>query len=133
SLEIADTQTGEGRVIAHDIGRSLQRVPGGTRFSFLRRDHGFWFLETADPAASDGDIQRVTTMPPGADYVVWVSPTVLLTAAGTEIYRLDRSAGADAKWTPIADFREEGLRNLSRLALSPDGSWLAVVAEPARP
>ncbi len=132
ALEIADTQTGEGRVIAHDIGRSLQRVPGGTRFSFLRRDHGVWFLETADPAAPDGDIRRVTAMPTGADYVVWVSPTVVLTAAGTEVYRLTLAGGTGGAWTPIADFKEEGLRDLSRLALSPDGAWLALVAEPAR-
>ncbi len=47
------------------------------------------------------------------------------------IYRLDLSAGTAAHWAPIADFAEEGLRNVSRLALSPDGMWLAVVAEPA--
>ncbi len=133
SLEIADTQTGEGHVIAHDIGRSLQRVPGGPRFSFLERDHGAWFLETADPSAPDGGIRRVGAMPKGADYVVWVSPTVVLTAAGTEVYRTTLTNGTAGAWTPIADFKEEGLRNLSRLALSPDGRWLAVVAEPARP
>ncbi|MDE3172239.1 MAG: PD40 domain-containing protein [Gemmatimonadota bacterium] len=133
ALEIADTRTGEGHAIAHDIGQSLQRVPGGNRFSFLQRDHGVWFLDTADPSAPDGDIQRVIAMPAGAGYVVWISPTMALTATGTELLRLDRAAGAGARWTPIADFREEGLRNLSRLAVSPDGNWLAVVAEPARP
>ncbi|HVA58537.1 MAG TPA: hypothetical protein VNF92_11680 [Gemmatimonadaceae bacterium] len=132
SLEIADTQTGDAHAIAHDIGRSLQRVPGGSRFSFLHRVDGAWYLETADPAASDGAIQRVTAMPRGADYVVWESPTAVLTATGTDILRLDLSAGASAQWTPIADFKEEGLRNLSRLALSPDGEWLAVVAEPVK-
>ncbi|MDE3052434.1 MAG: hypothetical protein KGJ70_01005, partial [Gemmatimonadota bacterium] len=81
----------------------------------------------------DGDIQRVIAMPTGAGSVVWISPTMALTATGTELLRLDRAAGAGARWTPIADFREEGLRNLSRLAVSPDGNWLAVVAEPARP
>jgi hypothetical protein len=131
SLQIADTQTGEGRTIAHDIGRSLQRVPGGTRFSFLQHADSAWYLDTADPAASDGAIRRVVAMPRRADYVVWESATAVLTAAGTTVYRLDLTQGTAARWTPIADFKEEGLRNLSRLALSPDGMWLAVVAEPA--
>ncbi|MGH7671133.1 MAG: TolB family protein [Gemmatimonadaceae bacterium] len=131
TLEIADTQTGAGRVIAHDIGRSLQRVPGGTRFSYLQHADSGWTLETADPAAVDGAPERVARMPRGADYVVWESPTAVLTAAGTLVYRLDLAAGASARWTPIADFKEDGLQNLSRLALSPDGAWLAVVAEPA--
>ncbi len=133
TLEIADTHTDTGRVIAHDIGQSLQRVPGGPRFSYLQRADSGWYLETADPGAADGAIRRVARMPRGAHYVVWESPTAVLTAAGTLIYRLDLSGGAAARWTPIADFREDGLRNLSRLALSPDGNWLAVVAEPASP
>ncbi len=133
ALEIADTQTDTARVIGHDIGRSLQRVPGGTRFSYLQRADSGWYLETADPAAADGAPERVARMPRGADYVVWESPTAVLTAAGTLIYRLDRSEGTAARWTPIADFKEEGLRHLSRVALSPDGSWLAVVAEPGTP
>ena len=133
ALEIADTQTGTARVIAHDIGRSLQRVPGGSRFSYLQRADSAWYLQTADPGAADGAPERVARMPRGADYVVWESPTSVLTAAGTVIYRLDLSAGAAARWAPIADFKEEGLRNLSRLALSPDGKWLALVAEPTTP
>jgi WD40-like Beta Propeller Repeat len=130
ALEIADTQTAAGRTIAHDIGRSLQRVPGGARFSFLLRADSAWYLETADPTAPDGALTRLAQMPRRADYVVWESPTSVLTAAGSIVYRLDLSAGAQATWAPIADFQEEGLRNLSRLALSPDGHWLAVVAEP---
>ncbi|HUX35295.1 MAG TPA: hypothetical protein VMV51_15595 [Gemmatimonadaceae bacterium] len=133
ALEIADTQTGETRTLARDIGRSLQRVPGSARFSFLHRVDGAWYLETADPAAADGAVARVAAMPRGADYVVWPSATTLLTAAGSVIYRRDLSEGAGARWTPIADFQEEGLRRLSRLAISPDGAWLAVVAEPATP
>ncbi|HEY5218314.1 MAG TPA: hypothetical protein VIJ16_00835 [Gemmatimonadaceae bacterium] len=133
TLQIADTQTGEGRVIAHDIGRSLQRIPGGGRFSYLQRADSAWWLESVDPAAPDGAVQRLVKMPRRADYVVWESPTSLLTAAGTLIYRLDLSAGAHAAWMPIADFKEEGMKNLSRLAISPDGVWLAVVAEPATP
>ena len=130
TLQIADTQTGDARTIAHNIGQSLQRVPGGSRFSFLLRADSVWYLETADPAAPDGALQRVAAMPRRAGYVVWESPTTVLTAAGTTVYRLDVSAGAAAAWTPIADFKEDGLRNISRLALSPDGQWLAVVADP---
>lgn len=133
TLQVADLQTGTGRVIAHDIGQSLQRVPGGNRFSYLQRADSGWYLQTADPSAADGAPERIARMPRGAGYVVWESPSSVLTAAGTLIYRLDRSAGAAARWTPIADFKEDGLRNLSRLALSPDGMWLAVVAEPATP
>ncbi len=132
ALEIADLGSGKPRTIAHDIGRSLQRIPGSRRFSFVQHADSGWYLETADPDARDGAVHRVIRMLPKADYVVWESPTAVLTAVGTMVYRLDLSAGAAPHWTLIADFREDGLRNLSRLALSPDGRWLAIVAEPAR-
>lgn len=117
ALEIADTQTGEARTIAHDIGRSLQRVPGGPRFSFLLRADSAWDLETADPAAADGALRRVARMPAKAGYVVWESPTSVLTACGTLLYRMDVSRGAAARWTPIADFGEEGAQE--RIAAGP--------------
>ncbi|HEU4988382.1 MAG TPA: hypothetical protein VFT41_01205 [Gemmatimonadaceae bacterium] len=131
TLQFANLRTGEHRVIARDIGRSLQRVPGSRRCSFLEHEGGGWALETADPAAPDGAVRRLAAMPPGAEYVVWASPTVALTASGTLVYRLD--VGAGAAWTPVADFAQEGLRELSRLAISPDGRWLAVVADDQRP
>lgn len=130
TLQLADTHTGDARVIARDIGQSLQAVPGGNRFSFLQHTDSATWLETADASAT-GDVQRVAIMPKRAGYVVWESPTSVLTAAGTEILRLDLSRGAAAAWVPIADFTEDGLRNISRLAISPDGRWLALVAIPA--
>ncbi|HVZ77658.1 MAG TPA: hypothetical protein VG818_06730 [Gemmatimonadaceae bacterium] len=133
TLLVADARTGESHPVSHDVGRALQLVPGSTRVSYLHRDGRTWYLETVDPAArsDSGDAgTRIAPMPPAAEYIVWVSPTIVLTAAGTTIYKLDAST-PQAGWTPVADFREEGVRNLSRLAISPDHAWLAVVGEPA--
>src|SRR5213075_1723714 len=38
TLQIADTRTGAARVVTPNIGRSLQRVPGGRLASFVQRD-----------------------------------------------------------------------------------------------
>jgi hypothetical protein len=41
TLQIADTRTGTARVIARDIGRSIQRIPGSTpvsSISFVQRE-----------------------------------------------------------------------------------------------
>src|SRR6185503_7086594 len=46
TLQIADTRTGVGRVVTTNIGRSLQRVPGGRRASYLHRVDNKWVLET---------------------------------------------------------------------------------------
>ena len=128
SLQIADTRTGAGQVVANGIGRSLQRVPGGSKASFLHRVGARWVLKTVDPtprAAGRFTIDSIAVMPDSADYVVWRSATELYTAAGSRILRM-RLPGR--RWEPVADLSGRGIRGITRLALSPDGRRLALVA-----
>jgi hypothetical protein len=129
TLQIADTRTGIAQVAVSNIGRSLQRVPGGSRASYLHRVGSRWMLETVDPTPrADGtfDIDSVAPMPDSADYVVWRSATELYTAAGSRVYRMRLP---DVSWVLVEDLAEKGIRRISRLALSPDGSRLALVAD----
>jgi hypothetical protein len=50
TLRIADARAGAEWVVASDIGRSLQRVPGTRLGSFLHRSGSRWVLKTVDPA-----------------------------------------------------------------------------------
>lgn len=129
TLQIADIASGAARVVTSDIGRSLQRVPGGSRASYLRRVGQRWLLETVDPTPrADGsfDIDTIAVMPDSAEYVTWRSATELYTAAGGRVYRMRLP---DATWVLIEDLTDRGIRRISRLAISPDGSRLALVAD----
>ena len=129
TLQIADARRGTGLVVTTNVGRSLQRVPGGRRASFVHRVGNKWVLKTVDPTPrTDGswDIQTVATLPDSADFVVWKSPTELYTAAGSRIFRLRRPS---TTWQLIANLNGSGLRRISRLALHPNGGELALVAE----
>jgi len=128
TLQIADTRTGVGKVVTTNIGRSLQRVPGGRRASFVHRVGDKWVLKTVDPQQRpDGtwDIATIATLPDSADYVVWKSPTELYAAAGSRIMHL----GIPGTWQTVADLSGSGLKRISRLALHPNGRELAIVAE----
>jgi len=128
ALHIGDANTGVTRVVAHGIGRSLQRVPGSRRASFLHRSGASWVLKTveASPAGGEVRIDSIAVMPDSAEYVVWRSATELYTAAGSRILRLRLPGEA---WEQVADLGAEGIRGISRLALSPDGRRLAFVAQ----
>ena len=133
TLQIADTRTGSARIVVSNIGRSLQRVPGGSRASYLHRVGSRWMLETVDPDERAGggfDIDTVVAMPDSAEYVAWRTSTELYTAAGSRIYRLRLP---DGNWSLVEDLAPQGIRRISRLALSPDGSRLAFVADDAHP
>jgi hypothetical protein len=129
TLQIADIRTGTARVVASNIGRSLQRVPGSRRASFVQRVGDKWVLATLDPdPRPDGsfDIDTLATMPDGADFVVWKSSTEAFTAAGSRLLRLRLP---QRTWTLVEDLDLKGVFRISRLALSPDGSRLALVAD----
>jgi hypothetical protein len=51
-------------------------------------------------------------------------------ARGNAIYEWRPAAGA--AWRQVGRFDDPALARLSRLAVSPDGSWLAVVADEPR-
>ena len=132
TLQVADARSpaAPGEILGRDIGRSLQRIPGREAVSFVQRD------SVAGASLQEFDVrtQRVTKLvqtPPGADFFVWTPQRIVLTASGTKLYQWDPQRGAD--WEPVADFAAAGLTNLTRLALSPKGDRLAIVAVPASP
>ena len=67
-------------------------------------------------------------MPDSADFHAWAPDGTLLASAGTRLLRWDVKA---ARWVPIADFAAAGLTSITRVAVSPTGDRLAVVAIPA--
>ncbi len=129
SLQIGDTRTGTARVVTTNIGRSLQRVPRSRRASYVRREGARWVLETVDPVPRTNgsfDIDTIAALPDSADYVVWRSESEIYTAAGSQLLRMRLP---DKKWEVVEDLGSKGIRRISRLALSPDGSRLALVAD----
>lgn len=129
TLRIADARAPDapGEVIARDIGRSLQRIPGRGAVSFVQRDSvdGPWLAEL------DIRTRKVTQLvkaPAGADFFVWTPAGIVLTASGTTLYAWDPRRGGD--WETVTDFAPAGLTNVTRLAVSPRGDRLAIVAVP---
>ena len=132
TLQIADARSAatRGDVIARDVGRSLQRIPGRAAVGFLQRDSvaGPWLTQLDVPT------RRVTPLvktPPGADFFVWMPNGIVLTASGTTLYQWDSQS--DKGWEQVVDFAPAGLTNVTRLSVSPRGDRLAIVAIPTAP
>jgi hypothetical protein len=130
TLQLADARSpaAQGTIVARDIGRSLQPIPGRAAASFVQRDsvNGAWLAELN--LRTRGVTQLVKT-PAGADFFVWTHDGIVLTASGTGLYQWDSRAGGE--WEKVADFAAAGLANVTRLAVSARGNRLAIVAVPA--
>ncbi len=127
-IACARSPAARGEVIARDIGRSLQRVPGRAAVTFVQRDSvaGPW-LEAVDVRTHR--VTRLVQTPAGADFFAWTPDGIVLTASGTTLYQWDSRRGA--AWEPVTDLAAAGLGNVTRLAVSPTGDRLAIVAVPA--
>ncbi len=130
TLQIADAlaPSARGETVARDIGRSLQRIPGRASASFQQRDSvaGPW-LDAVDVRTHG--VTRLVKTPPGADFFAWMPDGSVLTASGTKLYRWDVKRGGE--WEEVTDFAAAGLTDVTRLAVSPTGDRLAIVAVPA--
>lgn len=119
-LDVVDLATGKATTIAREIGRTLARRPTGT-VSFVQKDAARWVVREFVPAS--GEVRDVTPALDGSvdhDYA-WAGDGTLFMTRGTEIHWW-RPGQTD--WTLLAD-PEVG--ELSRLAVSPDGRWMAIV------
>lgn len=129
TLRLADTRTGEAVVLAWDIGRALHRIPGRATGSFLQRmPDGVRYVMEVDPAART--VRPLGRALEGSQDLAWTPAGTVLMARGNAIYEWQPGGGP---WRLVARFDDPGLARISRLAVSPDGRWLAVVADEPRP
>ncbi|WP_419164571.1 hypothetical protein [Candidatus Palauibacter sp.] len=123
TLQVGDAVSGEIEVVAERPGRSIHRIPGTEEISFVRKvSDEEWWIERLDPGA--GTSERITQTLPGREDYAWTPEGEILMGDGSRLYA--RSEGSE--WTEIADFSDLGVEGISRLAVSPDGSRIALVA-----
>ncbi|HEU4563277.1 MAG TPA: hypothetical protein VFS05_01465 [Gemmatimonadaceae bacterium] len=131
TLVRADARTGAVSPVIENPGRSLQRIPGESAVSFVRkRAHGEnWVMRYDLPTGSF--LPLVRALPESEDHA-WTPRRTLLMARGNRLYAWTAPAdGGDGEWREIAAFGDPAMARITRLAVSPAGDRIAIVAEPA--
>ena len=125
TLQLADTQSGDATILAESIGRSLHRIPGTSRISFVHKaDKETWIVKSVDPIT--GDIEEIMpTLPAREDYA-WLPNGNLIMGDGERLFLGVPMLGS---WHLLHDFAPAGFSNITRIAVSPDGRQLAFVAD----
>ena len=126
TLRVADSRTGEAHIVAQNIGRSLHRIPGRDTISILHIEGDVRTIKELDlKTRTLKPIVRAIDAPDG-DYT-WTPAGAILMSNGKELMKW-----SGGEWTRIADLAALGLTGASRLAVSPDGTWLALVVPEVR-
>jgi hypothetical protein len=124
TLQLVDLRSGKAEMIADNPGRILRRVPHENKFSFVQKvSDQEWLIKTYDLKTRSIAI-FIKTFPGVEDYA-WTPAGVLLMANGSKVFARRKS---DFAWVELADFSNAGLKNITRIAVSPKGDRIAIVA-----
>jgi len=123
TVRIVDLTTGESEVIAGGVGRSLNKIPNRNAWSFVERVSAdeAWISEIN---IGTHEVRRLISAVGGSEFHAWTPEGVLLMALGSRIYQWDPEMDRD--WLRVADLADMEI-TVSRIAVSPDGSMIAIV------
>jgi hypothetical protein len=122
-----DLRSGHADTLARDIGRSLAPTIGGGGFSFTAHDStGAVKLKTMSWPYQT--VSELVALPPGSEDIVWAARDLVLSSNGSKLVSWKPGT---TDWQDAVDLGPFGLSRISRLAVSQDGKWLAIVAVPA--
>lgn len=125
TLQIADLRTGRADKVIENVGRSLQRRPDAEAISFVHRvSQTEWTIKQID--VHSRKITPLINTLPGQEHYAWAPDGSMLSAVDSKLFRW--IPGKSASWEAIADFSRFDLKGITRIAISPRGDRLALVA-----
>ncbi len=124
TLQVVDARAGGApRVVARDVGRSIQKVPGQHAVSFVQHE-----ADSTSAVAlldlDDGGVDALVATLPGGDFHAWTPDGTLLMASGSALYAWRPGFAA---WRQVADLGP-ALAGITRIAVAPNGRSIALVA-----
>jgi Tol biopolymer transport system component len=132
TLHVVRRDGSEDVLRASHIGRTIQRVPAQNWYSFVQLDSTRTPWIVAQPFEG-GPVSRLVRVAEDNEFYSWAPDGTLLSASKGEITRWNGVSGEGSAWLPVPSAAPLAVKNISRLAVSPDGRWLAFVAEPSEP
>lgn len=109
---------------ADNIGRTLATVPGSGNLSYVQHTESgpSWIVSVDTASVRHRLIQTAAT-----EYYAWAPNGVLVTGDDGRLLR--HQPGHDDGWVALADLTAAGIAGITRIAVSPTGEQIAIVAD----
>lgn len=129
NLDLVFSDLKEKRIdtFVRNVGRSIHRVPNSKTMSYTsvneEKNQDLYLLDMETRESF-----FVCQLPIGIQDYAWLNDSQVLIGSGNKLYIYDTFLNSD--WKEVADLSDYNIRDITRLAVSPDGQKLSLVAVP---
>lgn len=126
NLVVYYLKEGKSYKLLKGSGRSIHSIPDTKATSYTaKNEEGNFDVYQLDMETLESFF--VCQLPIGVQDYFWLNDYKIIIGSGAQLFLYDLFGNGD--WNLIADFSEEGITNITRLSISPNGTKLAFVAE----
>ena len=125
TLKLVNIPSGKAEKVADSPGVTLRMIPNSTGLmSYVDlSDDNHWKVKSVNTTSNES--KDVVELPKRAQYYTWTPNGILVLGDGKRIYKFDPAIDTD--WVEMANLSDYGIKEFSRITVSPSGDLLAVV------
>ena len=126
SLYTINFKEKENYKIVAKVGRSLHKIPNTNLVSYISKTNdSLWQIKSLN--MYNGETNFIINTLSNSEDMSWLSPSTILMGKGDKLYKFKQHKDKD--WIEVASLKTYGITNITRLAVNPDGTKLALVGE----
>jgi len=127
-LMLYDLEQNTSKMLVNNVGRSIHKVPGIQSMSYtVVNENKNIDLYILDLKGEEPKSYFLVALPIGIQDYAWLDENRILLGSGTKLFLYDILG--ESEWTVIADLPEYQLQNITRVAVNPDATKLALAAD----
>jgi dipeptidyl aminopeptidase/acylaminoacyl peptidase len=125
TLKLVDLNSDQAEQIADSPGTTLLKMPEGDNLmSYVDlSDDKNWSIKKLNTESKESS--EIIRTPKGSQYYTWTPSGILLAGDGKRLYKFDPKTDQD--WVELANLGDYGIKDFTRLVVSPKGDLLAIV------
>lgn len=125
-LVISNLKDQTHETVAQNVGRSLHKIPNSNLISFISQEEK-GIIKHLNPLTKEMD--QIIPLPPKVQDMCWLNDGTILIPDGNKIMRFNPEM--DTEWSLFHQFEEEKITEISRMAVSPNSKYFAMVSIPS--
>lgn len=126
SLYTNDIKSNKSYLQQKQIGRSLHNIPNSDLVSYIsKEDNNVWEIKSLNP--NSGITKAIAATIDKAEDMCWLPNGTIVMGKDDIIYTYTPNKSVD--WVEVASLKSYNIKNITRLAVSPDGKKIAIVGE----